>query len=277
MRARGIFGIQLDGLERRLSSMIDSHIHLDADQYADPSATIKRAREAGVRAIVVPGVSPASNHKVLALARRFDGFVRAALGFHPEHEELTDDDLETTVATIRRERERIVAVGEVGMPWYGDGARDPARVARATRVLETMAALARELDLALILHAPHQSAADALAIARVAGVKRGVFHWHKSDETSTRAILDAGYFISLTPEVVYRQRDRELAKLVPLSHLVVETDGPWQYGGAFTGQPTGPWMIRDAIEAIAEIKSIAFKIAADGIIENTSALFSTGR
>ncbi len=253
--------------------MIDTHIHLDADQYADPSATIKRAREAGVRAIVVPGVSPASNQNVLALARQFEGFVHAALGFHPEHDELTDHELETTVAAIGRERDRIVAVGEVGMPWYGDRARDPDRVKRATRTLETMAVLARELDLPLILHAPHQSAADALAIAQNAGVTRAVFHWHKSDEATTRAILDAGYFVSLTPEVLYRERDRDLARFVPLSSMLVETDGPWQYGGDFAGQPTGPWMIRDTIEAIAKIKTTTFKIAADSITRNAIALF----
>jgi TatD DNase family protein len=140
-----------------------------------------------------------------------------------------------------------------------------------------MATLARELDLALILHAPHQSAADALAIALSAGVTRAVFHWHKSDQATTQAILDAGYFVSLTPEVVYRERERELARFVPLSSLVVETDGPWQYGGAFAGQPTGPWMIRDAIEAIAEIKNITFRIAADSISENATALFSISR
>jgi TatD DNase family protein len=254
--------------------MIDTHIHLDADQYADPSATIKRAREAGVRGVVVPGVSPASNQKGLALARRFEGFVHAALGFHPENDELTGDDLETTVVAIRRERARIVALGEVGMPWYGEVARDPARRTCAIRTLETMAALATELDLVLILHAPHRSAADALAIVSNAHVTRAVFHWHNSDEAITRAILDAGYFISLTPEVVYRERDRKLAKLVPLSHLVVETDGPWQHGGPFTEQPTGPWMIRDAIDAIAEIKNITFEIAADTITENAIALFS---
>jgi TatD DNase family protein len=253
--------------------MIDTHIHLDADQYADPSAAIKRAREAGVRAVIVPGVSPGSNDNVLALARRFEGFVHAALGFHPEHDELTGDDLETTAAAIRRERDRIVAVGEVGMPWYGDGARDPDRVTCAKRTLETMAALARELDLALILHAPHQSAVEALAITRSAGVKRAVFHWHKSDEATTRAILDAGYFVSLTPEVVYRARDRDLARFVALSSVLVETDGPWKYGGSFEGQSTGPWMIRDTIAAIAEIKNISFKIAADSITQNAIALF----
>ena len=58
----------------------------------------------------------------------------------------------------------------------------------------------------------------------------------------TRAIVDAGYFVSVTPEVVYRERDRELVELVPLESLLVESDAPWPYGGEFTSLPSGPWL-----------------------------------
>jgi TatD DNase family protein len=111
--------------------MIDTHIHLDADQYADPADLIKRAREAGVRALVVPGSGPASNHAVLDLAWRFPDFANPALGFHPERYDHTDRDFEATVAMIDRERETICAIGEVGLPWYGDQARDRAVRERA--------------------------------------------------------------------------------------------------------------------------------------------------
>ncbi|HEV2169483.1 MAG TPA: TatD family hydrolase, partial [Candidatus Binatus sp.] len=72
--------------------VIDTHVHLDADQYPDPSGAIKRALDAGVTAIVVPGVGPSSNRKVLELARQFPRVVHAALGFHPERFEHSDDD-----------------------------------------------------------------------------------------------------------------------------------------------------------------------------------------
>ena len=49
--------------------MIDSHIHLDADQYADVAALIKRARDAGVKAVVAPGITPSANRRVIELAR----------------------------------------------------------------------------------------------------------------------------------------------------------------------------------------------------------------
>jgi TatD DNase family protein len=136
-----------------------------------------------------------------------------------------------------------------------------------------MAGLAHELHLPLILHAPHASAAKALQIITEAGAPRAVFHWHKSDEATTRAIIDAGYFISITPEVVYRKRDRELAQIVPLSQLLVETDGPWQYRDRFEGHQTEPTMIRDAIAAIAEIKRKSFESVREATSANASRLF----
>ena len=256
--------------------MIDSHIHLDADQYADPSSTIKRAQDAGVRAVIVPGVSPASNRAVLGLARRFPGFVRAALGFHPERYELTDREFEATVAMIRAERESICAIGEVGMPWYGDRAHDEGLRARARQRLDAVAVLAIELYLPLILHAPHESAAEALQIVTDAGSPRAVFHWHKSDEATTRAIIDAAHYISITPEIVYRERDRELARVVPLSQLLVETDGPWQYGNPFAGHTTEPTMVRNVVAQIAELRGETFETIRDITTANAIRLFCLG-
>ena len=88
---------------------------------------------------------------------------------------------------------------------------------------------------------------------------RAVFHWHKSDEQTTRAIINAGYFISLTPEVAYRERDRDLARMLPSNRILVETDGPWPYGGQFAGRLTEPAMIKDVVAAIAHLRCTTFE------------------
>jgi TatD DNase family protein len=231
--------------------MIDTHIHLDAESYDAPDQVIARARSAGVRGVVVPGVSPSSNARVLALAAAYPGFVHPAFGFHPESYDLSESDLEQALAQIHDNRDRIHAVGEVGLPWYGD--RAAAATPAARDHLATLARAAANHDLAIILHAPHGAAGPALEIVRSAGVKRAVFHWHKSERRVTSAILDAGYMISLTPEAVYRDRDQDLVRAVPLSNLLVETDGPAPHRGPFTGCLTEPWMIARTFEAIALI------------------------
>src|SRR4029453_19031089 len=95
---------------------------------------------------------------------------------------------------------------------------------------------------AVVPPAPLGAAADALDALGRAGVERAVFHWHKAPMDVTRAIVDAGHFVSVTPEAGYRERDGELVEAVPLYSLLVESDGPWQYQGEFERELSGPWV-----------------------------------
>jgi len=85
--------------------------------------------------------------------------------------------------------------------------------------------------------------------------------------------VDAGYFVSVTPEVVYRERDRDLVELVPLESLLVESDAPWQYGGEFTSLPSGPWLAARAAEEVAKIKNRPIDEAMSQLCANTCRLF----
>jgi TatD DNase family protein len=174
---------------------------------------------------------------------------------------------------IARERNSICAIGEVGLPFYGERTNEPGVDAQAKKRLARFARLAAEMNLALILHAPHQRAAEALAIIRDARVRRAVFHWHKSDEQTTRAIIDAGYFISLTPEVAYRERDQELARMLPSNRMLVETDGPGPYGGQFAGQLTEPAFIKETVAAIAHLRCTTIDGIATATTANARTLF----
>ncbi len=226
--------------------------------------------------MVVPGVGPASNLRAIELGRKFPGAVYPAVGFHPEQSEHSERDVIEVLETIARERNSICAVGEVGLPWYGPGAGDAGVRDAAKLRLARFAHAAAATDLALILHAPHRCAGEALAIIREAKVTRAVFHWHKSDEQTTRAIIDTGYFISLSPEVAYRERDRDLARMIPSDRILVETDGPWPYGGQFAGQLTEPAMIKDVVAAIAHLRCSTFDEIAAATTANARALFRIG-
>jgi TatD DNase family protein len=269
---QGIYGSSGLGL-----AMIDTHIHLDSARYANPETVCERAGQRGVEAIVVPGVNEASNARVIELAQRFPGLLHAAAGLHPELPEMNAGDIDALVDTVRRQRASICAIGEVGIPYYGPSAAIAERQALAREVLERCASIATELDLAIILHAPHRTAAVALEIIKSAGVRRAVFHWHKSDPAITRAILDASYYVSFTPEVAWRERDRELARFAPLHQIVVETDGPYRHERVFPGTRTEPWMVSRAIAAIAEVKGLTGEEVEIATSANAAKLFALNK
>jgi TatD DNase family protein len=104
-------------------------------------------------------------------------------------------------------------------------------------------------------------------------VERAVFHWHKASPEVTREIVEAGYLVSVTPDVVYRPRDREMVERVPIESLLVESDAPWPYQGEFENVTSGPWLVARVAEEVAKIKGIPADEAAYQLTVNTCRLF----
>jgi TatD DNase family protein len=255
--------------------VIDSHCHLHDDAFTNLRETLKAAHAHDVWGVVAVGVDAESNARTLAAAAVASKSVWACLGLHPDRPGLGEDDVERVEAQVRQHHARVVAVGEVGLPWYSlEGAPDAAALAARGRArLDRLLALAARYDLAVALHAPHGAAADALAALARHGIERAVFHWHKAPAEVTRRIVAAGYLVSVTPEVVYRDRDRELVSAVPLESLLVESDAPWRYGGEFAALPSGPWLAARVAEEVAKVKRLPVDDVMHQLSTNACRLF----
>jgi TatD DNase family protein len=255
--------------------IIDTHCHLHEAAFADLRATLTRAIDHDVWAIIAVGSDPVSNLKTLEVARQHGKAVWPCLGFHPEWTALGDWDLEQAEQQVAEHHSRLVALGEVGLPWYClEGAADAATLkVKGRERLRRLLALSARYDLPVVLHAPHGAAVEALPLLRQRGIERAVFHWHKAPAEVTRQIVDAGFLLSVTPEVVYRERDREMVEWVPLESLLVETDSPWPFKGEFEGLPTEPWMAARVVEEVAKLKRLPVDEVALRLSANACRLF----
>lgn len=238
--------------------VIDSHCHLHDPSFADLKETLRLSMAHDVWGAIAVGCDAETNAQTLEVAAAAPKSVWACLGFHPDRTELTDEDLERVEAQIVAHHSRIVGIGEIGLPWYSlEGAPDPASLMTRGRArLDRLLHLAARWNLPVALHAPHGAAADALEALKRHGIERAVFHWHKAPAAVTRAIVDAGFLVSVTPDVVSRDRDRDLVMGVPLDALLVESDGPWEYGGGLGGTHSGPWLASRAAEEVAKLKRL---------------------
>jgi TatD DNase family protein len=239
-------------------ALIDVHCHLDAPVYHDLTSVCQQSGEAGVNAIVTAGTGLASNTKILALQQRQPEHVWAALGLHPERLDTSWEELEAVVIQLHEQRSRVVAMGEIGLPHYAlaEQRMTAEQAQQREAFLHALVQAAVRLSLPVVLHAPHAAAARAFEIIRRYEPPGAVFHWHKSTPETTAAICQAGYCISVTPEVCYRERDRQLVQAVPLTNLLLESDGPWPYGGEFTGQTTTPALVARVAEEVARLKHV---------------------
>jgi TatD DNase family protein len=255
--------------------MIDSHCHVHDRAYADLGEMLRVSVSHGVWGVVAVGTDPETNARTLEAATGYPKAIRPCVGFHPDRPELTDDQFELAIAQLHEHHAHIVAVGEVGLPWYSlEGRTDAAALMTRGRMrLDHLLDVAERYDLPVVLHAPHGAAVGALEALKRHRIERAVFHWHKAPVAVTRAIVDAGYLVSVGPEVVYRDRDRELVTTVGLESLLVESDGPWPYNGEFEGMASGPWFVSRVAEEVAKIKRLPVDDVAAQLTANTCQLF----
>ena len=151
--------------------IFDTHAHYDADQFAsDREAVLAALPAAGVGLVVDPGCDVASSREAAALAERFD-HVYAAVGIHPEDcAGCTDADFDAIRELCRREK--VVAVGEIGLDYYWK--ENPPRDFQE-QVFRRQIELALELDLPVIIH-DREAHGDSLRIVLDYPGLRGVFH-----------------------------------------------------------------------------------------------------
>jgi TatD DNase family protein len=227
--------------------MVDSHCHLNLDDYApDLDAVIERARAAGVHGILVPGIGLDSCARALEIAERHP-MVRVAVGIHP-HEALEwSAEAEARLREWAR-RPEVVAIGEIGLDFYRDWSPfDAQRTAYAAQL-----ELARELDLPVIIH-DRNAHEEVLGGIEAAPGSRGVLHCFSGGPPDAERAIGLGFHISFTGTLTFGKgkADRVL-KRVPPERLLLETDGPYMAPVPHRGKRNEPAWVAHVAEALAE-------------------------
>jgi len=254
--------------------IVDSHAHLDYPQFADQlDDVLMRAAENGVREIITIGVKLSTAEQPRRLAEMHDNIWFSA-GIHP-HEAGNEPDA-CNYDAIRQavDHPRCVAVGEAGLDYFYDHAP---RKAQADS-FRTQIAVARDTGLPIIVHA-RDADDDIIAILTDEmdkGAFTGVLHCFSSGAALAHAAIEIGFYISFSGIITFNKSEelREIAKSVPLSRILVETDSPYLAPTPFRGKTNEPAFTRYVCEKVAEIKQVELAEMARQTRQNTYDLFS---
>lgn len=204
--------------------IFDTHAHYDADQFAsDREAVLTALPAAGVGLVVDPGCDVASSREAAALAERFD-HVYAAAGIHPEDcAGCTDADFDAIRELCRREK--VVAVGEIGLDYYWK--ENPPRDFQE-QVFRRQIELALELDLPVIIH-DREAHGDSLAVVKEFPGVRGVFHCYSGSLEDAKTLIALGWNLSFTGSITYKNAKKapEVLAWIPEDRFMIETDAPY--------------------------------------------------
>ena len=246
--------------------MIDTHCHIDETAFdTDREEVIARQKEAGVEAMIVPGVNVASIGTVLQVCHQHPGYCYPALGLHPEDVKADwQERLAIIEQAIREKRDELVAIGEVGLDYYWDKTFKEEQ----QEVLRRQMKLAKELDLPVILH-NRESTEDILRIVKEVG-GRGVFHCFNGSRETAQQILEMGFYVGIGGVLTFKNSKlAEKLDVVPLDRILLETDAPYMAPVPHRGERNESRFMIHVAERLADV----YNCTIEGIntVTNTNA------
>ncbi|MEO3875240.1 TatD family hydrolase [Nonomuraea sp. B12E4] len=250
--------------------VFDSHCHLDimvgnrqassgdpVAQAAQAAAASVRgiledARAVGVTRLVTIGYDLASSRWNADVAAEQEG-VYAGVAIHPnEAHESTSEVLAEIEALAGRPEVR--AVGETGLDYYRDWASKDDQHASFRAHIE----IAKRTGKALVIH-DREAHDDVLKVlAEVGAPEKVVFHSFSGDAEMAKKCVDAGYFMSFSGPVTYKNAAylRAAAEVAPKELMLVETDAPYLPPVPHRGKPNAPYLIPLTLRCLAEVKNL---------------------
>lgn len=258
-------------------NLIDTHCHLNFHQFdADRAAVVERAAQAGVTRILIPAVDTESASQAVALAAEYAG-VFASVGIHPnDTADFGDADLDRIRALASAPK--VVAIGEIGLDYHWDKSPKEAQ----WRAFEAQLALARELEMPVIIH-NREASDDVIAILETWArdlppalrERPGVLHSFSAPQAVAERALACGFYLGFTGPITYKNADdlRQIAALMPLDRLLIETDAPYLTPIPHRGQRNEPAYVRFVAERIAALRRLPLDEIASATTANAARLF----
>ena len=249
--------------------LIDTHAHIQMQEFdADRAEVLTRATAAGVDLMVTVGYHLAASRKAVELAQRYPQ-VYAGVGIHPHDAETYDDAAEESLRDLAKQP-KVVAIGETGLDFYRD--RSPRAV--QAEAFRRQIRLARELDLALIIH-DRDAHGETMQLLESEGAGRVVLHCFSGDLAMAEEAWARGYYVSIAGPVTYPKSEtlRAVVRKAMTDRLLLETDCPFLPPQAFRGRRNEPAHLVHTAQEVARLMGLPLAELSDLTTNNARRLF----
>lgn len=246
-------------------TFIDIHAHLDMCK-GDLKKIVAKSKENGIGVIVNSGVNKERNRKTLKISEEFPETVRVALGIYPiEACQYSKKEFDSEVDFIRKNKNKIIAIGEIGM----DLKESTEREKQAERFGELIK-LAEEIDKPVIVHS-RKAERECIEVLEKAKAKKVIMHCFSGKLGLVDLIIKNGWYLSIPTSVKHTEHFQNVIRKTPISQLFCETDSPFLHPDKERNNI--PANVVESYKKIAEIKGIPLKEVEMKIEENFVRLF----
>lgn len=234
--------------------IFDTHAHYDDAKFdGDRESLLNSMGEAGIGTIVNVSSDINSWEKVIGLTETYP-FIYGAIGVHPDEVgQLNEGELSRMEELLRRDK--IVAVGEIGLDYYWDQESRQVQKYWFIRQLD----LARRLGKPVIIHS-REAAADTMEILKEEGQGLpGVIHCYSYSAEMAKEYVKMGYYIGVGGVVTFQnaRKLKETVLEIPLESIVLETDCPYLAPAPHRGKRNSSRYLTYVAGEIAELKEVS--------------------
>ncbi|KAM9841930.1 putative deoxyribonuclease TATDN3 isoform 2-T2 [Aulostomus maculatus] len=256
---------------------VDCHCHISAGDFdKDIEEVVEASRQAGLLALLAVAEHAEEFDKIIALSRRFPGFVFPCLGVHPvqeisrgQHRSAAVQDLHAALPLIEKYRDQLVAIGEVGLDFTPRYVSSEADKESQRQVLIRQSQVAKELDLPLNVHS-RSAGRPTIHLLKEQGVEKVLLHAFDGKPSVAMEGVKAGYLFSIPPSVI-RSEQQKLVKQLPLESICLETDSPAL--GPEKQVRNEPRNIGISAEYISRVKGVSLETVMEVTTQNALRLF----
>jgi len=217
--------------ERSTLNMIDVGVNLTSKRFdKDRQAVINRAKNQGVDQLLITGTNVEESRIALSLCQnyqaQFPNTLYSTAGVHPHNADGIADDYLAQLTELAQQPQ-VRAIGECGL----DFNRNFSAPQQQIKVFKAQIRLAAELNMPLFLHQRDAFEAWFAELKPFLNkIPNMVAHCFTGNKQELQQCLAAGMYIGITGWICDERRGEELrdiASLIPLDRLLIETDAPY--------------------------------------------------
>ena len=256
--------------------MIDIHAHLCFPDFEKDIDRVVEKCQKEMTAVIASSARYKEGLGILELSKKYPNFIFPSLGYHPTE----GTNHEGVIELIKQNKDRIVSVGEVGLDYHWE--KDPEKRETQKEIFTTFIGLAKEVKKPLVIHS-WDAEQHCFEMVRESGLVC-VFHCFSGSVGLANLIIDEGFYISVSTQVLFSKLIKKIAKTVPLDRLLLETDAPFLSpfkqnkklvdSSGFDPKRNHPWNIKLSAEKIAEVKKLPAERILSESEKNAKRIFS---
>ena len=245
--------------------MIDIHAHLAFDVFDKDREQIIKESKKRMTAIIASSARYEEGLKVLELAEKHKGFIFASIGYHP----VEGNELEKTLQLIEMNKDKISAVGECGLDYHHVQEQEK-RDEQKQKFLKFIK-LAEKIGKPLVIHS-WDAERECFEMVKNRDLPC-VFHCYSGKRDLAQEIIDKGFYISVSTNVLFSKTLRKVARDIPMNKLLLETDAPFLDPDRDRKRNL-PWNIELSAGKIADIRNMSKEEVIKQATDNTIKLFN---